>query len=71
MPQTLMKQLVKHEKACCIYSYILDTLDQDAATLAEHLGVDIRSIYKWRKRVSSKEVSCGYGASGLEGCKFK
>lgn len=71
MASTLMQQLAKYEGSCCVYSYIKSTADQDARELAEHLGVDHHTILRWRKKVFLKQVTCGHGATGLDGCENK
>jgi len=66
-----MQQLIKFEGSCCIYKYIKDTSDKTAQEIADHLGVDVLTIARWRKRVASGDVGCGYGASGKDGCENK
>ena len=68
MPQTLMQQLVKYEKECCIYGYFMKRGDMPIRELADHLGVTTTTVRVWLGRINSGEITCGYGASGCNGC---
>lgn len=71
MSQTLMSQLVKYEKACCIYGYFVANKEKSNREIADHLGVSPTTVRSWRRRIFHSEVTCGYGASGHNGCIFK
>lgn len=73
MSQNLMSQLVKYEKACCIYGYfsLPENAEKSAQELANHLGVTPQTIRKWWMRMAEGEVTCGYGATGHNGCLYK
>lgn len=56
--QKLMHELASAEGACCVYGYILLTMNVPVSDLAAHLGVTEGAIYQWRRKVRHGRLTC-------------
>jgi hypothetical protein len=59
MPVTSMfRDLVKYLKVCCPAEYIRLTRKEPSASLAEFLGVHVRTVRYWRRNVAKGRIKC-------------
>lgn len=56
MPNKLMLKLSQAEGFCCIHAHLNARLDWTTQKLANHLGVDVRSVQRWYKRMEDNHL---------------
>lgn len=58
MPQHLFEDLCHVEGFCCPFAYLRAVKAIRTGVLAKHLGIDPRSLRRWREKFKAEELHC-------------
>lgn len=66
MSRTLVEDLAKAQRYCCIYNMLENNKEISTARLADHLGVSRTTVLHHRRRLASGELTKCYNCPSIK-----